>query len=213
MIDLWDKFCLKSNYKFQMMSDLTNALNRILDWLEKYSPISAMGFQPGLSTKIIEQKLSLLPYYVSQEVYELYRWRNGDQSYNSIFGYLWLLNLDSACNSSEYINQKDLWESRKEAGEPQYLLPLFEFDGEYFAVQGNEKLTNTAPVFHVSDCCDVSFAFVNLTGMMLAIAECYETGIYALNENGLEVIDEIKFKEIRRKHNPGTVEALYVEGW
>ncbi|MEL6442381.1 MAG: hypothetical protein AAFQ80_24435 [Cyanobacteria bacterium J06621_8] len=196
-----------------MISNLTGALDRIIDWLEKYSPISAMGFQSGLSTEVIEQKLSKLPYSVPQEVYELYGWRNGDKLDNSIFGYLWLLDLDSACRSSEYVNQKELLECRREAGEPQYLMPLFEFDGEYFAVQGDAKLMYSAPIFHVSDGYEVSLAFISLTGMMLAIAECYEIGIYALTRNGLGVIDPVGFGAIRRKYNPGTAEVIYAEGW
>jgi hypothetical protein len=49
---------------------------------------------------------------------------------------------------------------------------------------------------------------------MLAISECYEAGIYSVNPDGhIEVVDEIRFGEIRRKYNPSSVESLYVEGW
>ena len=48
------------------MTDLTNALNFILAWLEEYSPTSASGFKPGLSSEEIEKKLSKLPFRVSQ---------------------------------------------------------------------------------------------------------------------------------------------------
>jgi hypothetical protein len=194
------------------MSDLTSALDRILAWLEQHSPSSASGFQAGLASEIIEEKLNELPFCVSQEVYDLYKWRNGDDSNSSAFGYLWMLSLDVACESSDYVNHEDLLEMRGQ-DEPQYLLPLFEFDGEYFAVQCGPTLIDSAPIFHVSDAYDITLAFVSLTGMMLALAECYETGVYAVNEDGLEVIDGIKFGEIRRKHNPGTVQQLYAEGW
>lgn len=196
------------------MTDLTDALNRILAWLEKHNPISASGFQPGLSSEIIEERLSALSFCVPQEVYELYKWRNGDVTHSMVFGYLWLLNLDKACEYSEGINDNVLLEIREQNGEPPYLFPMFDFDGEYFAVKGSEIPTATAPIFHISDDCSVSFAFTSLTAMMLAIAECYETGIYAVREDGkIEVIDAVKFGEIRRKYNPGTVESLYVGGW
>jgi len=63
------------------MSDLINALNRIMAWLEEYSPASASRFKPGLSPKEVEDRISKLPFKVSEEVYELYSWRNGDESY------------------------------------------------------------------------------------------------------------------------------------
>jgi hypothetical protein len=196
------------------MSDLTNSLNRILAWLEEHSSKSALGFQPGLLSETIEEKPSILPFFVSREVYELYRWRNGDEGYSSVFGYLWFLNLDRACEFSQDINDENMLEIRAQNGGPSYLFPMFDFDGEYFAIQGGETLTAAAPIFHVSDCCDVSFAFINLTEMMSAIAECYETGIYAAREDGaIIVVDTIQFGEIRRKYNPGTVASLYVEGW
>jgi hypothetical protein len=194
------------------MSDLTNALNRIMTWLGENSPNSASGFQPGLSSNVIEEKLNILPFCLSKEVYELYGWRNGDESYSMAFGYLWMLNLDRACEFSDFLNDDNSLD-RRGLNEPQYLLPLFDFDGEYFAVQGGDILTNAAPIFHVSDCYDLTPAFINLTGMMLAIAECYETGVYAVTEHGLEVVDGIKFGEIRRKYNPGMVDSLYADGW
>jgi hypothetical protein len=190
------------------MSNLTNALNRIMAWLEEHSPTSILGFQPGLSSKEVEEKISVLPFNLSQEVYELYRWRNGDESYNSIFGYLWMLSLERACEFSEFFNGEYLLEVRK----PKYLLPLFEFDGEYFAVQGSDIPTATAPIFHIGSEYDLTPAFVNLTRMMMTIAECYETGVYEVREYGLEVVNAAKFGEIRRRHNPGMAQSLYAEG-
>jgi hypothetical protein len=194
------------------MSDLTEALDRILTWLRANNSVAASGFQPGILSEEIDDNLNKLPFFVSREVSELYRWRNGDESYSSAFGYLWLLNLETACEFSEFVNDASLREMRSE-DEPQYLLPLFDFDGEYFAVQGSEVQTDKAPIFHVGTSYDLKFAFTNLTGMMQAIAECYESGIYRVDENGLEVVDPVRFGEIRRKHNPGTAERIYADGW
>jgi hypothetical protein len=50
--------------------------------------------------------------------------------------------------------------------------------------------------------------------MMLAIAECYATGVYSVTSDGfIDVTDVTKFGEIRRKYNPGSVESLYYGGW
>ncbi len=197
------------------MSALTNALNRIMAWLQQNSPICASGFLPGLSPKEVEQKLGELPFRVPQEVYELYQWRNGTNNECGVFVYHYLLDLNTALEYSQGINDSYWLEVREEAGVPPYLFPMFDFDGEYFAVPGSNSLNDTAPVFHIG--CDdgsVSFAFTNLTNMMLAIAECYETGVYSVtSDERVKVTDDAKFGEIRRKHNPGSVEWLYFEGW
>lgn len=197
------------------MSALTDALNRIMEWLQQNSPTCASGFLPGLSPEEIEQKLGELPFCVSCEVYELYQWRNGANKGCGVFVYHHLLDLETALRDSQGINDSFWLETREGNGDPKYLFLIFDFNGEYFAVPGNDRLNDTAPIFHVG--CDdgsLSFAFTNLTNMMLAIAECYETGVYSVIADGnVRVTDEAKFGEIRRKHNPGSVEHLYAEGW
>ncbi|MBD2034840.1 SMI1/KNR4 family protein [Leptolyngbya sp. FACHB-321] len=197
------------------MSALTDALNRIIEWLQQNSPTCASGFLPGLSSREIEEKLSELPFCVSREVYELYQWRNGINNGCGVFVYHCLLNLETALRDSQGINDSFWLEAREEDGNPKYLFLIFDFDGEYFAVPGSDSLNDTAPIFHVDgDDGSLSFAFTNLTHMMLAIAECYETGVYSVTSDGnVEVTDEAKFGEIRRKHNPGSVEQLYANGW
>ncbi|MGB3653290.1 MAG: SMI1/KNR4 family protein, partial [Rivularia sp. (in: cyanobacteria)] len=67
------------------MSNLTEALQRISVWMEKYQtekdgkkiPFLA----PGLTFEEIENKLKNLPFKLSEELYELYQWHNGGYSY------------------------------------------------------------------------------------------------------------------------------------
>lgn len=58
------------------MSLLTEALERILKWLEEYRPYDASFLQPGLSTNEIEFMTKDLPFKLPHEVYELYQWKN-----------------------------------------------------------------------------------------------------------------------------------------
>lgn len=193
------------------MSALTDALNRIMEWLQQNSPICASGLSP----EEVEEKLGELPFCVSREVHELYQWRNGANNECGVFVYHYLLNIDTALQYSQGFNDSYWLEVRQRDGNPLYLFLIFDFDGEYFAVTGSSSSNDAAPVFHIG--CDdgsVSFAFTNLTNMMLALAECYETGVYAVTSDGyVEVTDKAKFGEIRRKHNPGSVKQLYAEGW
>lgn len=195
------------------MSTLTDALDRLLVWLQQHSPDAVSNFSPGLALSEITVKLNQLPFRVPEEVYELYQWRNGNP-YDGVFVYHRLLDLDSALECAATINDSYWLEIREQDGTPQHLLPLFDFDGEYFAVPGSDTSAPHSPVFHIG--CDdgsLSLAFTSLTNMMLAIAECYETGIYGYVNGHLEVVDVARFGEIRRKYNPGAVAALYAGGW
>ena len=59
------------------MSELTNALDRILNWFQNNKPSTIDSLQPGLTVEEIEEKVKDLPFRLTQEVYELYQWRNG----------------------------------------------------------------------------------------------------------------------------------------
>ncbi|BAY87151.1 putative esterase [Calothrix parasitica NIES-267] len=62
------------------MSDLTNALNRIFNWLEKHPSekyASVDVLQPRLSYEEIERRVADLAFELPEEVYELYQWKNG----------------------------------------------------------------------------------------------------------------------------------------
>ncbi len=199
------------------MTELTQSLDRILAWLQQNDPKSASGFRPGLSSEEISIKLQQLPFKVSREVQELYQWRNGDTKCSRAFVFHWLLPLEHALEiSQEHVNSEVLIDLRLECDEPHYLFPLFEFDTEFFAVLGQEKCSDTAPIFHITECCEVSTkpVFNSLTGMMKALAEGYETGVYSVDPDlGVKITNKKQFGKIRHKHNPGALERPSAGGW
>ncbi len=188
---------------------LLDALERIMMWLEENARVIVAAFLPGLQSEEISSKLDTLPFKLSQEVHDLYRWRNGTQRELGLFVYHSFMPLDVALEYSEYLNNEELVKNRRE-GVPMYLFPIFDFDGEYFAVVGSDTVMETTPVYHVSDCFDCSLAFNSLSTMMLTIAESYEVGVYTSNsEVSVEWKNTRLFEEIRTKYNPGTKESLY----
>lgn len=60
-----------------MNSELTNALNKILVWLQQNKPDYVERLYPGLSRTEVDILIHNLPFIISQEIYELYQWRNG----------------------------------------------------------------------------------------------------------------------------------------
>jgi hypothetical protein len=200
------------------MSELTDALERIFTWIREHKPTDVDRFQPGLSLEEIREKLSQFPCQLPREIYTLYQWHNGtiDDSWEcGVFVYHSFMDVDRALQQAEeYINEKSQRSYREQEGFPLYLFPFCDFEGEYFAVSGVDLETDSTPVFFISEIGEIALAFSSLTNMMSALAECYETGIYVVKDNGfVEVVEEVKFGEIRLKHNPGTVKKLYASGW
>lgn len=197
------------------MSNLTTALNRILNWLQLHKPDDAEGFLPGLSLQEIEEKVKVLPFHLPQAVYELYQWHNGTQNEEMIFVYHYFLNLDAAIklanshNDDYGINSVLYQQFRQEDGKPRYVFPLFEFEGEYFAISESTQSQEDSPIYLIFH--DQTLAFTSLTNMMLTIAECYETGVYSLDSEDEFNWDIQKFGVIRRKYNPEAVTSIYAE--
>jgi cell wall assembly regulator SMI1 len=128
------------------MSALIDALNQISEWLQQHNWISPSIFQPGLSIEEIESELGKLPFYLSCEVCELYQWHDGSSdSKQGIFVHHDLLSFENALEYSQGINDRDWLETRREEGEPIYLFPVFDFDGEFFAVLGNSVFADSLP--------------------------------------------------------------------
>ena len=84
------------------MSALVDALDRIVNWLqkhpsEKYASVDVL--QPGLSYEEID-RIADLPFKLPEEVYTLYQWRNGtcdgEEERAQFFNGLTFLSLEAA---------------------------------------------------------------------------------------------------------------------
>lgn len=60
------------------MSKLTEALDKITNWLQEHTPSTYFSLlRPGLSDAQIEEITKDLPFQLPPEIYELYKWSNG----------------------------------------------------------------------------------------------------------------------------------------
>ena len=91
------------------------------------------------------------------------------------------------------------------------LLPLFEFENEFYCIQCSHKKEESGSIWFVYH--DTYQVYDSLTTMLLAVWECYETGAYQptlkfydlrdSNSCYIETkIDERQAAEIQLKHNP-----------
>jgi cell wall assembly regulator SMI1 len=63
------------------MSKILEELAYIFEWLEYTVPDLADRYNPGLSIQQIDNIVKDLPFKLSEEVYGLYQWRNGEAEY------------------------------------------------------------------------------------------------------------------------------------
>lgn len=185
-----------------MTSQLTNALNRILGWIEQHRSYYVKYLQPGLSKDEIDNLVKDLPFQLPSEIYDLYQWRNGalhsgENLYDKglIFKPGWsfrpLQEVVKICleniNKQKYLKIHFMhfsnWKFSREKFD---ILPIF-YTIRYYDIDcyrsGNlwinrEKGLNPVIFNDFEEGENVLNKYSSITSMMLTIAECYEDGIY-----------------------------------
>ncbi|MEH2372257.1 SMI1/KNR4 family protein [Nostoc sp.] len=191
------------------MSELMDELQYILNWLKSTNVEFFDCYNPGLTRQQIDEITKDLPFRLSEEVYELYQWRNGtaDLGYNNGYLPLYFLFPDQFMNHSpipfytlqeSVSNYHDLWQLAQSImmnkpynnhkGWDQKCFPIASFENKTILYIVGDL--NPSPIYVV----DYIFidnplrVYNNLTSMISVIAECCELGLYKLipDENGEE---------------------------
>lgn len=201
---------------------LSQALERIWKWFQVNGSAIAGSLQPGLTCEQIQAQVQDLPFCLPQEVYQLYQWHNGSSAAQPIefLPQNRFLSLEEALD--QYQMTVEIWRQGISESEdwqdgnirPEGWFPLFAEDGNFYMVEGQPEPRTTAPIIHFSEYGDYGLVFNSLTDMMLAIAECLETGTYFLYEDTncyLDWRDDAIEAEIWLKYQPqqaANVEAI-----
>ncbi len=203
------------------MSVLTDSLNQIMRWLEENRPDYAASFLPGLSDAEIREKLANVELELPEEIYELYRWRNGveggEDLKSVVYPSMEFMHLDEAIEYHLGIvenvnildeedfqsifelldaNQVDIYTDKN-------LFPFLRSNCVFCAVLLSKEKQQHSPIIDISDALDLSLIFRSLTSMMQTLAEYFETGAYYLGEEDYLNGDEEKMLPIFQKYNPG----------
>ncbi len=206
------------------MSALTEALDRILAWLQKHKPECVSLLKPGLEDSEIEDHIKGLPIRLPQEVYELYKWRNGSEddpmSNDSIyifpegFGFWSLSTAIKIHSEKNQYNNRQKYQQARNNFSLTYLELFYCYAGEYsgFVIINEEQ---TYPViFNHSRGDETRQHYDSLTTMMLTVAEGYETGVYSVTKHKNSTVPVIndyrKAHQIWRKYNPEITALLYL---
>lgn len=185
---------------FQIMSLLTEALERILNWLQVNCPSIALFPYPGLAHEQIEQLTKNLPFQLPSEICELYNWRNGTLHGHGFFPFSVFYSLEEAILYNK--QEVKYWQ---EGDDPIALcrLIIFSHNGSFFFVVCEKEEKQSVPIWVEHTGQQPVICYANLTSLILMIAECYETGAYYVDSTKTFLKeDTTKSDKIFRKYNP-----------
>lgn len=176
-------------------------LERILDYRAIADPYLREKLRPGLTLEQIDKQTRDLPFALPDEVKILYQWHDGteeDWERHPLIGYHDFRPLEEVIE--RYLQLvEDFIDIDPEIAE---LLPLFEYENEYYLSQCNAQQRNTGLIYSLYH--DLTIEYDSLTSMFCAFLECYE--IVALTPEGSpgheKVINKQQVGEIKLKWNP-----------
>jgi cell wall assembly regulator SMI1 len=174
------------------MSSLSAAMDRIMNWMQQHCPERANTFQPSLLREEIDQAITDLPNQFSEELYELYQWRNGSTAWDSIDSLvspiLEFMPLEEAVKSCRDLLEVFGDDSNLPDSLPVKGTQLFPFICEnsscYYAVLLDNPKQQSSSVIDIGGEGDLDIVFDSLTDMMQTLAEYCEAGIYYINKDG-----------------------------
>ncbi|MGB3651637.1 MAG: HEAT repeat domain-containing protein [Rivularia sp. (in: cyanobacteria)] len=202
------------------MLDLTEALNRILNWLQRQKreypqateewwfrlleeENNAPFVKPGLSSAEIEEITRNIQQEFPPEVYQLYQWRNGSFYNDSCFDWLfdigkgWGFFMGLGFHPLQTLVQKNSRHTKTSG------LNLFIGSDCKDGYLIYDKYSQSFPIICIGNkggAGQTISKYASLTDMMLTIADCYEQAYY-INANGYFSKDENKALEIWQKYN------------
>lgn len=196
------------------MSALTEALDRILNWLQKHSPSDVSSLQPGLSEAEIEEIVKDLPVRLPQEVCELYRWRNGSRiggnywEFSQVFGIWSFMPLQFAIIQYHQWNKFDCkpWPVDSNSFYSSNIFFNFEpIESGYVVIDETQKAGSVVFQYCKAGHCNLIGEYDSITAMMLTIAERYENAYY-VNAEGHLIRDTNIASQIWHKYNSSHIE-------
>jgi SMI1 / KNR4 family (SUKH-1) len=157
------------------MSELTEALESIQDWLETNNPYEFSRLRAGLSRDEIGELVKDLPFTVPEEIYELYQWHDGSvdrfirNSYN-------FMSLKEAINAYQEEVSENSYNAREDAYFFEQSFPVFQlwYQGDVFYTIITSGDNKGKVLLYDPECSSYSLQYPNLTNLIKHGAEWCE---------------------------------------
>ncbi len=184
---------------------LIDSLNRILEWHQQHQTPVARLIQPGLAEDKILSQLQAVPFKLSREFVELYKWRNGvawddteEDEDSSFFEYHRFLPLEEALANfqTSYPIMKEFYELTD------WVQVFQDPSSDGYGLSGGPEGAATAPVVFLFEGEGVQLVFDSLERMMETVAAAFDEGVMAWEEGELDT-DFFAWGEVAHRLNPG----------
>jgi hypothetical protein len=196
------------------MSQLENALNRIIKCLQQLDPEYTFSLMPGFEYLSVEKAFqSLIDIYpnfapIPDEIQELYTLTNGSyselrsvdtQTHN-------ILPLDEAIEETVDLYRLDFFKYKCKS-----LFPFARTRGNGYSCVLMGQSDSLVVFMDAKDLTGGEPAYDNIISMMQSIAINYESGAYYIGDNGFILENEGMVARTLRNENPNTIDAILRE--
>lgn len=181
---------------------LVRSLNEIEAWNSENDTGIASALGAGRNVSSIVAEFATSECRPTEELQALWSWHDGGGPQPFVW-YHDFLPVQQAL--SEYrslgLNPLVQWD-------PRYI-PIFSFEGEWFAAYCGEGASNAGPIVHYFLEDEPRITYVNLTVFMASMAEALRTDVVRWENDAMQY-DIGKMKTIHQKFNPGYPFPYYV---
>jgi hypothetical protein len=180
---------------------LTDSLDEILEWHRRNNTPAARLMQPGLSEDEIMSRLKAIPFGVSRELVELYKWRNGtalgaEGQDASLFEIHRFLPLDEAID-----NFQAVYPAAKDSYQLSEWVQVFQdVTGDGYGVSGGPQMVERSTVVLLLED-DVQVVFSSLAKMMQTVAAAFRQGAMGWEDDEMET-DFFGWGELAHRLDP-----------
>ena len=179
-------------------TELTRSLDRIRDWLANANVHDSSQFRPGLTQNQIAELAKKLPYVLTEELCELYRWADGTEG-NEFLIYYDLFKSLAGAIEQDYQFMCDLNDREYPGLWKKKWFPVFGADNDWWIQELSREPRKHGPMInYYSAGGEPERHYRSLTEMMLVWAECYERGAFQVDNDGGLQEDRARFAEIHR---------------
>jgi hypothetical protein len=173
-------------------TQLTRSLDRIREWL------GDTQFRPGLTQGEIAEVAQKLPYVLTEELCELYRWANGTLEDWDFLVYYELFKPLQVAVEQDYQMMCDLAREYPGAWKKKWF-PVFNESHSWWIQELTKEPAKHGPMIrYYSAGGEPERRYRSLTQMMLVWAECYEGGAFQVSDDGTLDEDQSRFEQIHR---------------
>lgn len=183
--------------------ELQLSLSKIEAWHRKNNTGLADSLREGIAVTTIELAFSEKDCQPNEELITLWSWRNGEDSYAPFVWYHDFLSVEEALSEYNWLRLNPLirWD-------PKYI-PLFTFEGEWYAVYCGPNGGKAGPIVHFSLEDGARVSYTNLTTFLASMAETLNSG--AVTWTSEAMADDIgRIYRIHQKHNNNIMFPYYV---